>query len=132
MTATRTAPAPYRSGLCSTSLHERCRGAYSTAVCDCACHQKAVVDDPPAQPESSFAVEDAEPPSTRLTRAAAIVSKAATPTGTPDASLPPSVMSVLAGLLSTEATWAADRPDTYPTDRAPLLQLADLIIGDLS
>lgn len=43
MTATKppAALAPYTSGLCTTGLHDRCKGAWGTAVCDCRCHQEA-------------------------------------------------------------------------------------------
>lgn len=61
--------------------------------------------------------------STRLLRAADALQD-------PERPLPPAALSALAGLLLAEAAWAAARHDTYPTDRAPLLHLADLINGD--
>lgn len=47
MTAARTAPAPYVSGLCAARRHDRCRGDYRTAVCSCSCHQEA--QEPPPE-----------------------------------------------------------------------------------
>lgn len=32
------APSTYRSGLCATGRHDRCRGAYGPTTCTCGCN----------------------------------------------------------------------------------------------
>lgn len=128
MTAAKTAAtSTYMSGFCGARAHERCRRDYRTAICTCPCH-----DEPPkllgeiaaALTEIGTAAADEQlpGPAARLTRAAVALDVDHRP-------LPPAATAVLARILRAEGAWAADRGDTYPADRAPLLQLADLING---
>lgn len=118
VTAARTsaAPATYVSGFCSSGRHDRCRGDYGTAVCGCEHHSA------PAEPLPFVPAEPPPGPAARLTRAAIALDVDHQP-------VPAAAVKALAALLRAEGAWAADRGDTYPADRAPLLELADLITG---
>jgi hypothetical protein len=108
----------YTSGHCSSGArggHARCAGGYGGACCDCPCH---AAPEPEPDPEPAPVSQS---PAARLARAADTVR-----TGQP---LPPGATAALARLLHAESVWAADRRDGYPTDRAPLIELADLING---
>ncbi len=104
------------SGFCAAGRHERCRGDFGTARCTCELHTA-----PPA--EEPAAVEVPPPgPAARLTRAAIALDVDHRP-------MPAAAVATLARLLRAEGAHAADRGDQYPTDRAGLLELADLITG---
>jgi hypothetical protein len=118
MTA-KTADQVYTSGFCSVGRHEHCRGDFRTATCCCACHQEPAEEPEPEQLE----LTPPPGPAARLTRAAIALDVDQLP-------LPLAATAALARLLRAEGAWAADRGDTYPADRAPLLELADLINGD--
>lgn len=117
MTTTKAVPAPstYRSGHCSAGFHDRCRGTYAGVQCTCPHHSEPV---PEPEPE---VLEQPPGPAARLTRAAIALDVDHQP-------MPPAAVLALARLLRSEGAHAADRGDHYPADRAPLLELADLIL----
>lgn len=112
-----TTTAAYVSQFCVRERHEHCRGTYPGAVCDCPCHREP--EPSPAEPEM---LEQPPGPAARLTRAAIALDVDHRP-------MPPAAVIALARLLRAEGAHAAACADHYPADRAPLLELADLITG---
>jgi len=105
-------PTPVWSGHCGIGRHPACRGLYSGHPCPCPCHQEPQADPEPEPPPPG--------PYLRLSRAALALD------GGQD--VPEAARRHLSALFRTEAAHAADRGDGYPPDRAPLLELADLIV----